>query len=554
MFDPWTIAAIALKTSLLLAVAGLLAGFMTKRSAAWRHLLLTAAMALTLLMPLAVVYLPSYVQVSLPWQVADPGTRPEAGPVSERTHRATAGPEFSPPQDGELAIEAREVRAPWPGAAIVWLVGALIVLLRSALAHVGLLRWIRRARTELSPAWAATLKQVTREAGVQRSLRVLESDHAISPCTWGFLRPVLLLPAAGAAWAEPQRRFALLHELAHVRRFDYLTTQLANLACAVHWYNPFAWFASAQAGKFQEQACDDAVLRADGTPSDYARFLAGVADDARRRSLMLPAAVGMVQRSQLHGRVSAILDASVARLPLTRASLLVALLSLACLSLFLATVSAAAAPLALQPGIPLTASFNAVELRNGGNVLLVHGPAPSVTLRRGDPRETGIVIREDGRLVIDRCTPECSDRHDLEIEIVTPGLAAIAVAEGGTIQSRGDFPEQPEIAATVAQGGTIDIRSMTVAGITASVASGGRIYAKPLTTLSATVEHGGAITWWGNAKVQSSIRDGGVVIEGPAADADRPLTEMGAALLPAPAPVPHVPPVPPIPARLPQGE
>ena len=158
---------------------------------------------------------------------------------------------------------------------------------------------------------------------------MLESDHTTSPCTFGFVRPVVLLPAAGADWPEAQRRFTLLHELAHVRRLDYLTTQIASMACAVHWYNPLVWFAAGQARKLQEQACDDVVLNAGGTPSDYAQFLVGLAGGSRRLSPAFPAAVGMVQRSQLHGRVTAILDASRARLPLGGLALVTALAPLA---------------------------------------------------------------------------------------------------------------------------------------------------------------------------------------------------------------------------------
>jgi hypothetical protein len=437
---------------------------------------------------------------------------------------------------------------------ILWLVGALAVVLRNAVAHVGLIRWVRKARPDLSLAWADTLRRARSETGFRRPLRVLESDDTPSPCTFGFVRPVVLLPAAGADWPEPQRRFTLLHEFAHVRRFDYLTTQIASLACAVHWYNPLVWFAAVQARKLQEQACDDVVLNAGGRPSDYAQFLVGIAGGPQRLSLAFPVAVGMVQRSQLHGRVTAILDASRVRLPLSSLVLVVALAPLACLMLALATLSVAAAPVAIQPGVPLTASFSAVELRNGGDVSLVHGQSQGVTLRKGDPQESSITIGDDGRLVIDRCPMRCPRGHDFEVEVVTPRLAAIAVAEGGTIQSRGEFPHQAEISVAVSQGGTIDIRSMAVGNVTASVNNGGRIFVKPEGVLSAEIEQGGLITYWGAADVKSSVRYGGVVARGTAADADKPLADLGPELVPPirptppVAPIPPTPPAPPVPA------
>lgn len=545
MLDPDTVSAIALKTSLLVLAIGLVALLTPKQSAAWRHFLWSSALALSLLMPIAVVYLPSWVQVPLPRETAGPWSRGEPALATAASRHVDAKPEVSGPQPYELASAERHARAAWPALAIVWLAGALAVLLRNVLAHVGLMRWVRHSRPELSPAWAATLRSAAGEAQFRRPVRVLESGRATSPCTFGFARPVVLLPAAGAGWPEPQRRFALLHELAHIRRLDYLTTQASNLACALHWYNPLVWFAAAQARTLQEQACDDVVLNAGGMPSDYAQFLVSMAGGPRRDSWVFPAAIGMVQRSKLHGRVIAILDGSRARLSPGVFSL-VALVPLGGLMLFLAGLSVAAAPAAIQPGVPLAASFSSVELRNGGTVNLVHGRSQSVTLLKGDPEQASITIRDDGRLVIDRCPKRCPRKHDFEVEVVTPAVSDIAVAAGGTIQGGGDFPPASGIGVAVSQGGTIDIRSIPVAHVTASVFSGGRIFTRPGTALSADVEQGGIITYWGDAAVKSSVRHGGVVARGSAADYAKPLAELGPGLLP---PIPPIPPVSPVPRR-----
>jgi hypothetical protein len=195
----------------------------------------------------------------------------------------------------------------------------------------------------------------------------------------------------------------------------------------------------------------------------------------------------------------------------------------------------------------LTASFSSVELRNGGKVNLVHGESQVVTLLKGDPEQASILIRADGRLVIDRCPAHCPRNHDFEVEVVTPPLDAVAVAEGGTMQTRGEFPPQPEIGVAVSQGGTIDIRSLSVAKVTASVYSGGRIFTRPGTALSADVEQGGNVTYWGDAVVRSSIQHGGVVVDGSPSDADKSLAELtGPQYVEPPVPVPPVPAVSPI--------
>jgi beta-lactamase regulating signal transducer with metallopeptidase domain len=541
MFDPSTIAAIVLKTSLLVVAIGIVASLVARQSAAWRHLLWAAALALSLLMPIAVVYLPSGVQVAMPWRVVEPWPLEEPSVAMVDARRADAVSAVPGAPRSERSTAPLEARATWPTLAIVWLVGALGMLLQGALAHVGLSRWVRNSTPELSPAWAATLRRAERGAEVPRRVRVLESG-ATSPCTFGVVRPVILLPAAGADWPEAQRRFTLLHELAHVRRLDYLTTQVANLACALHWFNPLVWLAAVQSRKLQEQACDDAVLNAGTTPSDYAQFLVGLAGGSRRLAPAYPAAVGMVQRSQLHGRVTAILDASRARLPLGGFALVAALAPLAGLTLFLATLSVAATPPA-GSGIPLTEPFRSVQLRNGGHVRLVQGDTQAVTLRQGNLEQASIEIR-DGRLEIDRCPAKCPANRDFEVEVVTPEIDTIAVAEGGSIQAGDGFAPQPGITVAVSQGGTIDIRALQAASVTASVFSGGRIFTTPRNSLTAAVQQGGNVTYWGDPAL-TVVDDGGVVERGRAADRDRSLAVlMGPQFVERPAPVPPVPPVP----------
>ena len=188
------------------------------------------------------------------------------------------------------------------------------------------------------------------------------------------------------------------------------------------------------------------------------------------------------------------------------------------------------------------APFRSVELRNGGKAILRHGPTQRVTFLKGSPDYTQVTVASGDGLVIEKCTRECARGYELEIEILTPELARVSVAEGGTIQSRGSFPRQAEIGVTVDNGGTVDIRSMSVGNVTASVVSGGRILAKPLTMMVARVVDGGNITYWGDAHVTSSIEHGGVVTRGTPSDADEPLSELS----PPVAPVPPIPALPPI--------
>ena len=141
------------------------------------------------------------------------------------------------------------------------------------------------------------------------------------PMAWGILRPAVLMPAEADEWPIERLRIVLLHELAHVRRRDCLTHLLAQVACAVYWFHPLAWMAARRARAERERACDDLVLAAGTRGSDYAEELlqiARVMRSGRFPAVLAGATLAMAHRSQLEGRLLAILDPRIPRRGLTR--------------------------------------------------------------------------------------------------------------------------------------------------------------------------------------------------------------------------------------------
>lgn len=193
--------------------------------------------------------------------------------------------------------------------------------------------------------------------------------------------------------------------------------------------------------------------------------------------------------------------------------------------LVLSAVPCAQAAAQSEPRSVEVAPFRSVELRSGGKVVLRTGPTHRVTFLKGSPDDVQVSIESGDELVIEKRKSKSERRHELEIEVITPELERLTVAHGGMIQSRGTFPRQAAIDVTVDNGGTIDIRSMSVGSITASVLSGGRIFAKPLTAMAASVVQGGNITYWGDARVTPSIEKGGVIVRGDPSEADQPYRE-----------------------------
>jgi hypothetical protein len=145
-----------------------------------------------------------------------------------------------------------------------------------------------------------------------------------------------------------------------------------------------------------------------------------------------------------------------------------------------------------------------------------------VTLVTGSLDYSKLEVTRGGVLVIDRCWLECPRDYRLEVEIQLPNVTGLSVANGGWIRSEGSFPRQAEIEIEVSDGGTIDTRSMVVDRVTASVDQGGRVLTVPRVSLSARVSHGGVITYWGSARVKSSIEDGGSVKKGVADEINTP--------------------------------
>ena len=158
--------------------------------------------------------------------------------------------------------------------------------------------------------------------------------------------------------------------------------------------------------------------------------------------------------------------------------------------------------------------FESIELHNGGHVIIRQGATQSVTLVSGDPDAVDIAVRGQRLVIQNHGSHRRRHNERLEVEIVTPELTAVSVSNGGTLETAGEFPAQSKIAASVEQGGTVDIRTVPADAVVASVDSGGGIFIHARQTLTASVRSGGAIRYWGNPRVTRSVRDGGSVSKG----------------------------------------
>ncbi len=237
----------------------------------------------------------------------------------------------------------------------VWLIGVAIVMLVPVVGLWQVFRLQRGARQPNDKKWLALRDGVAINLGIVRRIQLLSSARTRMPLTWGVFRPVVLLPDDAESWDEPRRRMVLLHELAHVKRFDWLTQMIGQLACALHWFNPLVWFVARRMQVDREQACDDMVLAAGASPKEYAMELLHFASQLKFRSFSALAAVPMARQTSLEQRVRGIMDGKRRRASVTRVAMICGVAVCCCVLVPLAMMQAFAQEPSTDSGTTETA-------------------------------------------------------------------------------------------------------------------------------------------------------------------------------------------------------
>lgn len=193
-----------------------------------------------------------------------------------------------------------------------WLLAAFIGFARFAYGFLELRRLRSRSRAispdSLDPQVVETLKNAS------RPVALLASQDVQVPTAVGFIHPAVILPEGLAQELSPaELNQVLLHELAHLRRWDDWTNMAAQVVKAVLCFHPAVWWVEQRIALEREMACDDAVLAATGRAREYAECLAHLAEKSflRRTAALAQAAVSKVRQTTL--RVARILDSGEQR-------------------------------------------------------------------------------------------------------------------------------------------------------------------------------------------------------------------------------------------------
>ena len=289
-------ASLLAKATLTLALALFATSLAPRSRAAIRHLLLAGAFGMLLILPVASAVAPT-VHLRVPIAV---DVRPSIAPSTVASADAFIGVVETP----AVKAQPRAYGAWLPALLVaVWALGACLFLLRIAVG-VWQMRRIRRAAAPWNGG-QAIVDAIAGEIAVGRRVDALLTAAVPGPVTCGIVRHTIILPGEALSWTAGDLRRAVVHELEHVSRLDWLTHCVARAIAACYWFHPLVWIGLRRLLLEAERACDDAVLRrSDAT--EYARQLVSLAERMvdRRNGLR----VAMASRTELPSRVHALLD------------------------------------------------------------------------------------------------------------------------------------------------------------------------------------------------------------------------------------------------------
>jgi GWxTD domain-containing protein len=158
-----------------------------------------------------------------------------------------------------------------------WMAGVALFNLRTLGSWMAVQR-MRRASCVPAPAfWRRRIEELSARLGIRRAVALFGSSEVDVPVVAGFLRPAIFVPAAlFAGMPVEQLEYLLIHELAHIRRFDYAVNLVQKAVEGLLFYHPAVWWVSRILRTERENCCDDAVVEMRGNAREYAAVLASL--------------------------------------------------------------------------------------------------------------------------------------------------------------------------------------------------------------------------------------------------------------------------------------
>lgn len=206
-----------------------------------------------------------------------------------------------PMQLGQAGLT--EALVPWLG--MIWAVGFAFLSLQAYRAYATT-RWLATQGLRAPDGdWTSRFTALIKRSRTHERVRLFVSDHVSGPMTLGALRPIVLVPVGFLTALPPaQVEAILLHELAHIRRHDFLFGLIQTAIRTVLYFNPAVIMISRQVDEDREEACDDIAVSVSGSPSDLVRGLAALRLGSNAPAMVMAADGGplLTRLNRLMGR------------------------------------------------------------------------------------------------------------------------------------------------------------------------------------------------------------------------------------------------------------
>jgi beta-lactamase regulating signal transducer with metallopeptidase domain len=262
------------------AIAGVLflSGFLMKR-ANIRYVVALGALALCLTAPFGTALLlnrpvPDSVNETAMAAPAPTSTQPgkvQSKPVTYQTRNLASS--IAPAESVEPKLGVR-VEQTFPMLLRLWLIGLVLMCLRLCGGYYLLTRLKQTSIEEPGRHLSEIVERLARRLGISRPVQLMLSSRVETPSVIGVMKTVILFPASALVRLSPSEVEAIIaHELAHVRRHDYLVNVLQSVVEAILFFHPAVWWISSVVRSERENCCDDLAISATGDRPGYAKAL-----------------------------------------------------------------------------------------------------------------------------------------------------------------------------------------------------------------------------------------------------------------------------------------
>lgn len=202
--------------------------------------------------------------------------------------------------------------------AVFWVLGMSVFVFRFVFGAVKIKKNKKGFLDTENPEFSEILREMTQRLQIKRTVDIRFTRNQNMPATFGVFKPTIFLPHDAAEWSDNQKRSIIIHELAHIKRFDFLFNVLAYAVHFVFWFNPIVWYAAKRQQGEAEHACDDIVVSNGIRPTVYAHYLIDSARLLLKQKYVSPFETAIAKKSSLESRILSVIDEKRTRKAISR--------------------------------------------------------------------------------------------------------------------------------------------------------------------------------------------------------------------------------------------